>query len=418
MEDLHHTCSWGTGKKWGSHARETGMARLSLSDDDKRARDWFVKTTRKLGCAVTIDSMGNTFAVRPGHRNGPPTCAGSHLDTQPTGGRYDGILGVHAGVEMLKVLKDNHVQTEYPIGVVNWTNEEGARFPISMVSSGVWAGEIPLERAHNLQEVGGGTATMKSELKRIGYLGSVPASYQSIPIAAHFELHIEQGPILEAERRKIGVVKGVQAYKWYTIDVTGRDAHTGTTPFSSRADALLLAARLITRSHDVAAKHSALASTGILTLSPGSVNTIPGHVRFSLDVRAPADSTVEAVEAELKSDFASLASSNDKLSVSWQTDSTSPAVNFHPDCIAVVRASAESVTGSADLVRDMVSGAGHDSVYTSRRCPTSMIFVPCHNGVSHNPEEYTSPEDCAIGAEVLMQSVLRYDRLRAERASA
>ncbi|OIW32956.1 amidase [Coniochaeta ligniaria NRRL 30616] len=418
MEDLHHTCTWGTGKKWGRQAIFTGMTRLALSDDDKRARDWFVQTTRNLGCDVTVDSMGNTFAVRPGRRDGPPTCAGSHLDTQPTGGRYDGILGIHAGVEMLKVFEDNHVQTEYPVGVVNWTNEEGARFPISMVSSGVWAGEIPIERAHNLQEVGGGTATMKSELERIGYLGSVPASYQSIPIAAHFELHIEQGPILEAERRKIGVVKGVQAYRWYTIDVTGRDAHTGTTPFSSRADALLLAARLITRSHDVAVKHSALGSTGILTLSPGSVNTIPGHVRFSLDIRAPADSTVETVEAELKNAFASLASQNSKLSVEWQTDTTSPAVNFHPDCIAAVRASAESVTGSADLVRDMVSGAGHDSVYTSRRCPTSMIFVPCRNGVSHNPEEYTSPEDCAIGAEVLMQSVLRYDRLRAERASA
>jgi len=167
----------------------------------------------------------------------------------------------------------------------------------------------------------------------------------------------------------------------------------------------------------VAVKHSALASTGILTLSPGSVNTIPGRVRFSLDIRAPADSTVDTVEAELRQDFASLASSNPKLSVEWQTDSVSPAVDFHPDCIAAVRAAAESVTGSAGLVRDMVSGAGHDSVYTSRRCPTSMIFVPCRNGVSHNPEEYTSPEDCAIGAEVLMQSVLRYDRLRAERAS-
>jgi hydantoinase/carbamoylase family amidase len=305
-----------------------------------------------------------------------------------------------------------------------------------MVASGVWAEEIPLDRAHNLQEVGSGTATMKSELERIGYLGSVPASYRSIPIAAHFELHIEQGPILEAEKRKIGVVEGVQAYRWFTIDVTGRgkvqvhcqplhdvadpslDAHTGTTPFSSRADALLLAARMITHSHEVAVKHSALASTGILTLSPGSVNTIPGHVRFSLDIRAPADSTVDTVEAELRKDFASLAASNSKLSVDWQTDSVSPAVNFHPDCIAAVQAAAEAVTGNADLVRDMVSGAGHDSVYASRRCPTSMIFVPCRNGVSHNPEEYTSPEDCAIGAEVLMQSVLRYDRLRAERASS
>lgn len=427
MNDIHHTCQWGTGKRWGSQTTETGMSRLALSDTDKQARDWFVQTTKSLGCSVTVDAMGNTFAIRPGRHEAPPTCAGSHLDTQPTGGRYDGILGIHAGIEMLKVLQDHNLETEYPVGVVNWTNEEGARFPISMVASGVWAEEISLERAHNLGEVGGGTATMKSELERIGYLGSVPASHRSMPIAAHFELHIEQGPILEAEKQKIGVVQGVQAYKWFTIDVAGRDAHTGTTPFSARADAMLTAARLIAHSHRVAAKHSALASTGVLTLSPGSVNTIPGNVRFSLDIRSPVDATVEAVEAQLRKDFAAIASggnaddpsfpqtSKHKLAVDWTTDTTSAAVNFHPDCIAAVRAAAGSVLGDEGLVRDMVSGAGHDSVYASRRCPTSMIFVPCRNGVSHNPEEHTSPEDCAIGAEVLMHSVLRYDQLRAQR---
>ncbi|KAI1374420.1 amidase [Hypoxylon crocopeplum] len=425
MDALHHTCSFGTGKRWGSATTETGMARLALSDSDKQARDWFIETTKALGCTVTVDAMGNIFAVRPGRREGPATFAGSHLDTQPSGGRYDGILGVHAGIEMLSVLQDHQVETEFPVGVVNWTNEEGARFPMSMVSSGVWAEDIPLDRAHNLQEVGGGTATMKSELERIGYLGSVPASYRSLPMAAHFELHIEQGPILETEKQKVGVVKGVQAYKWFTVDVNGRDAHTGTTPLASRADAMLLAARLIMHSHRLATAHSAVASTGILTLSPGSTNTIPGHVRFSLDVRAPTDETVEAMEAAMKRDFAALAAGDDvdgllahstpgkPLNVEWRTDFVSPATVFHPDCIAAVRASAEVVTGSSSLVRDMTSGAGHDSVYASRRCPTSMIFVPSKNGVSHNPEEYTSPEDCAIGAEVLMQSVLRYDRLRA-----
>lgn len=285
-----------------------------------------------------------------------------------------------------------------------------------MVSSGVWAGEIPLEHAHNLQEVGGGTATMKSELERIGYMGQMPASHQSVPLAAHFELHIEQGPILEAAKQKIGIVKGVQAYRWYTIEVTGREAHTGTTPFSRRADAMLAAARMIASSHELAVKHSALASTGILQLLPGSVNTIPGKVRFSLDVRAPQDSTVEALEAELKERFAYLASMEATkgldLFVDWQTDSVSPAVHFHKDCIEAVRSSAESVLGSSKLYREMVSGAGHDSVYASRRCPTSMIFVPSRNGISHNPEEFTNPEDCAIGADVLMQSILRYDRQR------
>ncbi|KAI1205499.1 amidase [Annulohypoxylon truncatum] len=426
METLHGTCVFGPGERWGSAKEETGMSRLALGDSDKDVRDWFVKTTKALGCNVTIDTMGNIFAVRPGRREGPATFAGSHLDTQPTGGRYDGILGILAGIEMLTVLRDHNWETEFPIGVVNWTNEEGARFPISMSSSGVWAEEIPLERAHNLQEVGGGTATMKSELERIGYLGSIPTSYKSSPMAAHFELHIEQGPILETEHQKVGVVKGVQAYKWFTVDVTGRDAHTGTTPLQSRADAMLLAARLIAHSHRVATAHSALASTGILTLSPSSTNTIPGRVSFTLDIRAPADATVEATEADLKRDFAILAAGEDvggllagstpgkPLNVEWRTDFVSPATIFHPDCIASVRASAEEVTGSSNLVRDMTSGAGHDSVYTSRRCPTSMIFVPSKNGVSHNPEEYTSPEDCAIGANVLLQSVLRYDRMRAD----
>ncbi|KAI1504760.1 amidase [Biscogniauxia marginata] len=424
MSTLHQTCSFGTGKPWGSAPTETGMSRLALTNEDRIVRDWFIGTTRSLGCRIKVDAMGNIFAIRKGRQDGPATFAGSHLDTQPTGGRYDGILGIQAGIEMLRVLKDHQVETEFPVGVVNWTNEEGARFPISMVSSGVWAEEIPLETAYALREGGKGT-TMQSALKKIGFLGPTPASYQSMPMAAHFELHIEQGPILEAEQQKVGVVKGVQAYKWFTVEVHGRDAHTGTTPLANRADAMLLAARLITHSHWLATKHSALASTGILSLSPGSTNTIPGHVRFSLDIRAPADETVDTVEADMKRDFAALARGEDvagilngstpgkPLDVSWRTDSVSPAVVFHPDCIAVVRASAEAVTGDKSLVRDMTSGAGHDSVYTSRRCPTSMIFVPSKNGVSHNPEEYTSPEDCSIGAEVLLQSVLRYDRMRA-----
>ncbi|KAI0856971.1 hypothetical protein F4860DRAFT_491422 [Xylaria cubensis] len=427
MQTLHETCSWGTGKRWGSGPNDTGMSRLALSDADKEARDWFVETTSSLGCDVKVDAMGNIFAVRPGRRDGPATFAGSHLDTQPSGGRYDGILGIQAGIEMLRTLKDYQVETEFPVGVVNWTNEEGARFPISMVSSGVWAKHIRLETAYNLREVGGGTATMRSELERIGYLGSIPASYKKMPMAAHFELHIEQGPILEAEKQKVGVVHGVQAYRWFTVEVAGRDAHTGTTPLGNRADAMLLAARLITHSHRIATYYSALVSTGILTLTPGSTNTIPGHVSFTLDVRAPADSTVDTIEFSLKRGFFNLAAGRNigmlmcgatpskPLEVSWRTDSVSPATKFHPDCIDAVRASAWAVTGDKKLVRDMTSGAGHDSVYASRRCPTSMIFVPSKNGVSHNPEEYTSPEDCAIGASVLMQSVLRFDRMRASR---
>ncbi|KAF2629264.1 amidase [Macroventuria anomochaeta] len=412
METLHHTCSFGTGHRWGQAATETGMKRLALSDSDKKVRDWFVDTTKSLGCEITIDKMGNIFAVRPGRRQDvAPIFVGSHLDTQPTGGRYDGILGILAGVETLKVLQDANVETEYPIGVVNWTNEEGARFPMTMVSSGVWAEAISLEAAHGLKEVGGTRATLLSELKRQGYLGETPASYRATPMSAHFELHIEQGPILEMEKQKIGVVNGVQAYKWYTIEVEGRAAHTGTTPYGARADALLGAARMIAHSNKKGHELSALASTGILTLEPGSTNTIANKVSFSLDIRAPDNSTVEAMEAQLKKDFTALAGEEPvPLSVIWRTDSNSPAVKFHKDCIDIVRQSADAVLGNSSLHRDMTSGAGHDSVYTSRHCPTTMIFVPSKNGVSHHPEEWTSDEDCALGAEVLCQSVIRYDR--------
>ncbi|KAJ4369079.1 hypothetical protein N0V83_006162 [Neocucurbitaria cava] len=430
MEDIHYTCQWGTGERWGDAPTETGMSRLALSDADKAARDWFVQTTEALGCKVTIDAMGNIFAVRPGLRNDkPPTFVGSHLDTQPTGGRYDGILGVTAGVEMLKVFADNWVETEYPVGVVNWTNEEGARFPKSMVSSGVWAGDIPVEDAHNLREVHPGIATMASELKRIGYLGTTPASHEATPMAAHFELHIEQGPLLEMANKKIGVVTGVQAYKWFTVNVTGRDTHTGTTDLKSRADALLTASKMILHSHRLATANSALASTGILNLKPGSTNTVPGLVSFSLDIRAPKDTTVAKMKDLVLRDFPLIASGEDvdgsnhgctpslPLTVDIVEDFNSPTTTFHSDCITSVNQAAHHILGpnSHNLVMDMTSGAGHDSVYASKRCPTSMIFVPCREGVSHNPREFCKEVDCALGAQVLLESVVRFDRMRDER---
>jgi hydantoinase/carbamoylase family amidase len=342
---------------------------------------------------------------------------------------------------MLKVMNDNWVETQFPVGVVNWTNEEGARFPKSMLSSGVWAESIPLEDAHNLKSVipSNDTATLKSELERIGYLGSTPASYKATPMAAHFELHIEQGPILEAERRRIGVVKGVQAYKWFTITVRGRDSHTGATSFQHRADSLLTTSKMILASHKIAHRHKALASTGILTLKPGSTNTVPGFVQFSLDIRSPQDEVVDAVEAECKAAFDAIAAGEDiygintdcassdrQCSVEWRTDFESPATYFHDDCIKCVHDAGVALSGADDARhveglnlgrwgKSMTSGAGHDSVYTSKRCPTTMVFVPCRDGVSHNPSEYSSPEACADGANVLMGAVLRYDQLRARR---
>ncbi|EKD12818.1 uncharacterized protein L3040_006972 [Drepanopeziza brunnea f. sp. 'multigermtubi'] len=429
--DLHETCQWGMGERWGEGATDIGMKRLTLTDSDKKVRDWFVKTTESLGCKVSIDAMGNIFAVRPGKRDGPPTYAGSHLDTQPTGGRYDGILGVHAGIEALKTMNDHNITTEYPTGVINWTNEEGARFPISMIASGVWAGAYTLEKAYGLVEVGGGTATQKSELERIGYLGTMRASYEANPIGAHFELHIEQGPILEKTGGKIGAVEGVQAYRWFTITVKGADCHTGTTDFQNRSDAMLTAAKLILHSHNKATELGCLASTGILTLKPGSTNTVPGWVQFSLDIRSKEDAVLKRLQVALELEFTKIAAGEDigglnalgtkgrGCTVDWQLDADSPATKFHEDCIKCVEASAADMLGTSaeGKVLRMTSGAGHDSVYTSRRAPTSMIFVPCRDGVSHNPSEYCSKNDCGNGAEVLLGAMLRYDQLRAEKGA-
>ena len=254
------------------------MSRLSLSPSDKQARDWFVSTTQSLGCRTTVDAMGNIFAVRPGRdMSVPPVYAGSHLDTQPTGGRYDGILGVCAGIEMLRVLQEQDIETQGPVGVVNWTNEEGARFPISMVASGVWAGKIALEKAHELKEVtptehGATPRTMKEELEKIGYLGSVECSHEAMPMAAHFELHIEQGPHLVNSGEKIGIVEGVQAYEWHSVEVAGRAAHTGTTAFEHRQDALLVSAQFIAWLKKAARKEGCLATVGIIEAKPGSVS--------------------------------------------------------------------------------------------------------------------------------------------------
>lgn len=331
---------------------------------------------------------------------------GSHLDTQPTGGRYDGILGVNAGLEVLRVMADNNYETEGGVGVVNWTNEEGARFPIFAIASGVWADVHPLEECWDLAEITAGDdgkkKTMKEELTRIGYLGKEKASYKTNPIAAHFELHIEQGPILEAEKRRIGVVTGGQAFKWWDITVKGRDTHAGTTPFFARKDAMLCAAKLIVASADIAKKHGGLATTGILTQEPGSINTMAHTVRFSLDMRHEKDERLAVIEKEVQEAFARIAKDDSEAgcSVEWKQLSDSKAVHFHPDCIAAVEESATEVCAGLPMTAEdgklwkhMISGAGHDSCYTNRRCPTSMVFAVTKEGVSHNPEEYCSPED-------------------------
>ncbi|EGX90475.1 hydantoin utilization protein C, putative [Cordyceps militaris CM01] len=423
---LHESCQYGSDHRYGKLSTETGMARLSLDDSDKAVRDWFLQKAKSLRCTTSIDEMGNLFAVRRGkNADAPPIMMGSHLDTQPTGGRYDGILGVLAGLEVLQVLEENKIETEGSVGVVNWTNEEGARFPKMAVSSGVWAGAVPIADAWNLEEVTpheGTAKTMLQELERIGYRGEAPASYTSNPFAAHFELHIEQGPILEDEGRKIGVVQGVQAFKWFNITVRGRDSHAGTTPLYARKDAVLVAAKMIVAANAVAKAHSGLATTGIFTAAPGTVNTMAHTATFTLDLRHTSDAVLATMLAECRAAFQAVAAETEKgCDVDWTLLVDSPAVVFHQDCIDAVQASAEAVCArlpgaeTKTLWKPMISGAGHDSCYTNLRCPTSMIFTPTREGISHNPTEYCSAEDCALGASVLLGAVLGYDKLRADR---
>ncbi|KAJ6445273.1 hydantoin utilization protein C [Purpureocillium lavendulum] len=425
-ESLHESCQFGAAHRYGKLSTETGMARLSLDDSDKEVRDWFMKTATSLGCKTFFDQMGNLFAIRAGRRNDlAPIMMGSHLDTQPTGGRYDGILGVLAGLNVLKVLNDNNVETEGPIGVVNWTNEEGARFPKMAVSSGVWAGAIPIETAWELREVTpheGKPKSMKEELERIGYKGERAASHTDNPFAAHFELHIEQGPILEDEKLKIGVVEGVQAFKWFDITVRGRDSHAGTTPLYARKDAVLSAARMLVAANAVAKKHNGLTTTGIISAEPGTVNTMAHTAKFTLDVRHVRNETLDAMVKECEAEFQRIAAEDSEqgCEVEWSLLVDSPAVQFHKDCIAAVEESASEVCASLPgasssnkkLWIPMISGAGHDSCYTNLRCSTSMIFTPTRQGISHNPTEYCSAEDCALGASVLLGAVLRYDKRR------
>ena len=417
LETIHETAKWGAKGVWGPESTQTGVCRLALSDLDKEVRDWFVQETEKLGCQVKIDEMGNIFAIYPGKNQGPPIGIGSHLDTQPNGGRYDGILGVLLGLEVLRTLKDNNYIPNYPIAVIDWTNEEGARFPTSMVSSGVWAGKISLENAWSLKSLDINPVTMKHELERIGYKGEVEASYLENPLACHFELHIEQGPVLENEKKKIGVVTGVQAFEWNLVTITGKSSHAGTTPMNTRSDALMIASKIILMAIETASQQGGLATVGTLDLEPRSVNVIPNIVKFSLDVRHVKDDNLEKIMKEIKTKTTEIAQTNinspfaKPLTVEFENLITSPAINFNQTNIDTVRNSALQLFKENEI-RDIVSGAGHDSCFTSSRVPTSMIFIPSKNGVSHTPEEYSSPEEVENGFQVLLRSVLLYDEMR------
>ncbi|WP_423415693.1 Zn-dependent hydrolase [Hyphomicrobium sp. B1] len=385
-----------------------GLKRLTLTDEDKLVRDWFKTQCEAIGCTVRIDEVGNMFATRSGRDDSlPPIAMGSHLDTQPTGGKFDGILGVLAALEVMRTLHEQDYETNAPIEIVNWTNEEGSRFPPAMLASGVFAGVFPTAYAY--EQVDRNGVTFLEELERIGYRGSMKAGDHKL--SAMFELHIEQGPILEAERKMIGIVTGVQGMRWYEVNVHGQDAHTGATPMYLRKNALLGAARIVEAVDAIGQKHQpGVATVGLIENKPNSRNVVPGEVFLTVDMRHPDENALDAMEADFR---AALETAIPALGLTYEEKKiwSSSAVKFAPELIDCVRsAAAKSNFG----MRDMVSGAGHDAAYIARIAPTTMIFVPCEGGISHNEAEATSPEECAAGAQVLLDAVLAYDQTLAK----
>ncbi|WP_299580242.1 Zn-dependent hydrolase [uncultured Microbulbifer sp.] len=378
-----------------------GCNRQALTDEDRKGRDLFVRWCREIGCEIRVDRMGNIFARRAGTDNNlPAIITGSHLDTQPTGGKFDGVYGVLAGLEVLRTLVDNGVQTKAPLEVVVWTNEEGARFSPAMVGSGVWAGEFSLEYGHSRMDKSG--ITIGQELERIGYLGD--EAVQPTPIKAAFEAHIEQGPILEKQDQVIGVVTGVQGIRWYDVIFFGTPCHAGPTPMEDRRDPVQAMAWLCEMLYGEVRAYSedARITCGDLRASPGSRNTVPEKVVLALDLRHPTPEGLEHLHRTLYR-VAKQVQEACGVAVDIREEWFSPPVAFDSGCIEAVDSAVQSLGYSH---RKMVSGAGHDSVYVSRVAPVSMIFVPCAGGLSHNEAESAEPGHLEAGCNVLLHSML------------
>ncbi len=378
-----------------------GVCRLTLTDLDKQSRDLFVRWCEEAGCTVKVDRMGNIFARRPGRNNHlAPVGTGSHLDSQPTGGRFDGVYGVLAGLEVIRTLNDHGIETERPVEASVWTNEEGSRFAPAMIGSGVYAGVFALEFGHSRTDQEG--KTLGAELARIGYLGTEPMGNR--PVHAFFETHIEQGPILEHEGQTIGVVTDAQGQRWYELTLTGQDSHAGPTPMGVRRDALLGAAKVVQLVNQIGLAHAPLAvsTVGMLNVSPNSRNVIPGRTWLTVDFRCPDNAELAKMDAELKAGVAKIAVEGrleHALTQIFQYD----CVHFDPSCVEMVRAGAQRL---GYTTRDIVSGAGHDACYMSTVTPTAMIFVPCIGGISHNEIEDAKPEWIEAGGNVLLQAML------------
>jgi len=379
-----------------------GVQRLTLTDEDKQARDLYVSWLEELNLEIKVDEMGSIFGKRAGKNNDlPPVMSGSHIDSQPKGGRFDGILGVMGPLEVVRTLHENNVETERPIIICDWTNEEGSRFAPAMVASGVWAGALERDWAYDRTDING--LRFEDELKRIGYKGSVPC--QKWPVHCYYEYHIEQGPILEMEDKLIGAPKGILCLHWYDIYLEGEANQVGPTPMEGRHDALCATAEMILKVNELPGRMGGnmVATVGEIQNYPNSRNIIPDKVHFTVDIRSwDDDHAIKAWEL-VRKDFEDIAEQRGcpiKIEETWRVEH-SP---FDEKRVQLIMDSADSL-GYSYL--HMVSGAGHDASYMNQVCPTAMIFVPSIGGRSHVEVEKTTWEDCEAGANVLLHAMLR-----------
>jgi beta-ureidopropionase / N-carbamoyl-L-amino-acid hydrolase len=376
-----------------------GVKRLTLTDLDRQGRDKFVDWCKAAGMSIRVDAIGNIFARRAGADNSlPPVMTGSHLDTQPSGGKFDGAYGVLAGLEVVRRLNELGIQTRAPIEVAAWTNEEGSRFVPTMMGSGVFAAIYPAEQMHAQKDIDG--VSVGDALQTIGYKGDA----KPVKVGAYFEAHIEQGPVLENTRTTIGAVQGALGQRWFDVEVIGQDSHAGPTPMELRKDALLAASRLVIETNRVARTYpdNARATVGHLRVSPNSRNVVPGTVNMTLDVRNAKDETLLAMVEDLRKS-AKLIEAECKCTIDIKEVLYFAPSHFDPKLVESVRASAKALGLSC---RDIVSGAAHDAVYLNRVAPTAMIFVPCEGGLSHNELENARPDEIAAGASVLINAMV------------